>query len=174
MRKAYNKRLFLMAALLASSSALDLDDVSDDELVKIRAGFAESRDASPIDERRIVTDKAFRIEIDQVSIPSDELDVRPRSEDDLDRILAQLERPTLDITPGFSNEPQETELVLSNAHFVGRVFDETGVRLPDEGLGISGKVPLNVKVRRTGNVERPLDVAFEVPTQFFAGIDWTA
>jgi len=163
-----------MAALLASSSALELDDISDDDLVKIRAGFAEARGASPIDERRIVTDDAFRIEIDQVSIPSDELDVRPRDEDGLDRILAQLERPTIDVTHGFEAEPEETELVLSNAHFSGRVFDETGARLPADGLGISGKVPLNVKVRRTGDRERPLDVAFEVPTQFFAGIDWSA
>ena len=93
--------------------------------------------------------------------------------DDLDRILAQLERPTIDITPGFELEPQEASLVLTNARFEGRVFDETGARLPSEGLGISGELPLNVKVVRTGELERPVDVRFEVPRRFFDGIDWS-
>lgn len=175
MRKSQNKRLFLMAALLAGSSAIDLDDTSDDDFVGIRAGFDKAIGAQAIDAQNILTDDAYRVEIERVAIDSDELDVRPRNEDDLDRILAQLERPTIDLTPGLNDEPDETQLVVGNAHFTGRVFDETGSeRLPIEGLGISGKVPLNVTVRKTGDVRQPLDVAFEVPSQFFAGIDWSA
>lgn len=161
-----NKRLFMLAALLATSSAVDFDSNINDEL-RIRADFEHA------DTNEIVTADAYRIHIDRVALSSGEMDVRPRDREDLDRILAQLERPTIDITPGFEREPEETELVLTNARFEGRVFDETGARLPAEGLGISGEVPLNVRVVRTGDNTRPLDVRFEVPSKFFDGIDWS-
>lgn len=174
MKKPQNKRLFMMAALLATSSALDFDDFSDDNGLGIRATFESEDGANGSDTREIVTQDRFRIAIDRVAIQSDEIDVRPRDEGDLDRILAQLERPTVDITPGFEPEPDLAELVLTNARFEGRVFDETGTRLPAEGLGISGHVPLNVRVHRTDDAKRPVDVRFEVPTGFFDGIDWAA
>lgn len=161
-----NKRLFMMAALLATSSSVDFD-TNNGEQLQIRADFERAGSAE------LVTADAYRIQIDRVAIPTGEVDMRPRHHDDLDRILAQLERPTIDITPGLTPEPQETELVVTNAHFEGRVYDVNGNRLPQEGLGISGEVPLNVKVVRTGDHLRPLDVRFEVPTRFFDGIDWS-
>ena len=162
-----NKRLFMMAALLATSSAVELDTAGDDEL-NIRAAF-EQQESNEL----VTTDGNFRIQIDKIAIPSDDVDVRPRDADDLDRILAQLERPTIDITPGIADEPNEAELVLTNARFEGRVFSQAGASLPTEGLGIAGNVPLNVKVVRTGDDARPLDVHFEVPTRFFDGVDWS-
>ena len=90
--------------------------------LNIRAQFEDSERSD------IVTSDAYRIQIDRVAVPDGELNVRPRDRDDLDRILAQLERPTIDITPGYEMEPQETSLVLTNAQFEGRVFDETGLR----------------------------------------------
>ena len=166
MQLSNNKRLFLMAALIASSSAVDLDDTVGDDGINIRPVFERQTGSE------MVTADAYRVQIDRVAIESDQIDVRPRDADDLDRILAQLERPTIDVTPGFEQEPEETELVLTNARFEGRVFDETGARLPAEGLGISGQVPLNVRVQRTGDARRPVDVQFEVPSRFFDGIDW--
>lgn len=167
MQLTNNKRLFLMAALLASSSAIDLDDASGDEGIHIRPVFERQATSE------MVTDDSYRIQIDRVAIKSDQIDVRPRNADDLDRILAQLERPTIDVTPGLTPEPDEAELVLTNARFEGRVFDETGARLPAEGLGISGQIPLNVRVHRTGHAKHPVDVQFEVPSRFFDGIDWS-
>ena len=161
-----NKRLLMMAALLASSSAVEIDDVSSGEL-NIRAVFDKPSSSE------LVTNDAYRIEIEKVKIGSGELDVRPRQEGDLDEILTHLQHPTVDVTPGTAYGPTETELVLTNARFQGRVFDDSGSRLPDEGLGISGDIPLNVRVVRTGDKERPVDVKFEVPTRFFDGIDWS-
>lgn len=161
------KRLFMMAALLATSSAVDFDDALAEEGINIRPTFERASGAE------LVTTDQYRIQIDRVAIQSGEVDVRPRDAENLDRILAQLERPTVDVTPGFEQEPDEAELVLTNARFEGRVFDETaGARLPAEGLGISGHVPLNVRVQRTGEPTRPVDVRFEVPSRFFDGIDW--
>lgn len=161
-----NKRLFMVAALLATSTAVELDATGTDAL-NIRADF-EQQPAGDL-----VTTNSYRIQIDRIAIPSGDVDVRPRHQDDLDRILAQLERPTIDITPGYEVEPEETSLVLTNARFEGRVFDNTNdARLPAEGLGISGEVPLNVRVVRTGDATRPLDVRFEVPTRYFDGVDW--
>jgi hypothetical protein len=161
-----NKRLLMMAALLASSTAVDFDSTVPDGL-NIRAQFEQE------ESNEIVTADAYRIQIDRVAIPAGELDGRPRNQDDLDRILSQLERPTIDITPGYELEPQEASLVLTNARFEGRVFDESGERLPDAGLGISGELPLNVRVVRTGEVDRPLDVRFELSRRFFDGVDWS-
>lgn len=160
-----NKRLLMLAALLASSSAVELDDTGRDSL-QIRADFEHHTS------NELVTGEDYRVQIDRVALPSGEIDLRPRHEDDLDRILAQLERPTIDITPGFEIEPDETELVLENARFEGRVFDVTGGRLPVEGIGIHGEVPLNLRLVRTGDARRPLDVRFEVPVRFFDGVDW--
>lgn len=162
-----NKRLFMMAALLATSSAVEIDTTVSDHELNIRADFEERTS------NELVTADSYRIQIDRVAIPNGDVDVRPRDHDNLDRILAQLERPTIDITPGIGQEPDEAELVLTNARFEGRVFDETGARLPAEGLGISGNVPLNVRVVRTGRQDRPVDVRFEVPTRFFDGVDWS-
>lgn len=160
-----NKRLLMMAALLATSSAVELD-ATERDVFKIKADFES------LGSNELLTDDDYRIQIDRIALPSGDLEVRPRSEDDLDRILAQLERPTIDITPGLTAEPEETELVLANARFEGRVFDQSGDRLPADGLGIAGELPLNVRVVRTGDALRPLDVQFEVPTRFFDGVDW--
>lgn len=160
-----NKRLLMMAALLASSSAVEID-ATEQDMLKINADF------EAIGSNELVTDDDYVIQIDRIALPSGDMEVRPRSEDDLDRILAQLERPTIDITPGLTAEPDETELVLANARFEGRVFDQSGKRLPVEGLGIAGEVPLNMRVVKTGELSRPLDVQFEVPTRFFSGVDW--
>lgn len=160
-----NKRLLMMAALLASSSAVELD-ATERDVLKIKADFES------IGSSELLTEDDYRIQIDRIALPSGDIEMRPRSEDDLERILAQLERPTIDITPGLTAEPEETELVLANARFEGRVFDTSGDRLPVDGLGIAGELPLNVRVVRTGEAARPLDVQFEVPTRFFDGVDW--
>ena len=160
-----NKRLLMMAALLASSSAVEID-ATEQDMLKIHADF------EALGSNELVTDEDYRIQIDRIALPSGDMQVRPRSQDDLDRILAQLERPTIDITPGLTSEPESTELTLVNARFEGRVFDASGERLPVDGLGIAGEVPLNVRVVRTGESNRPVDVQFEVPTRFFNGVDW--
>lgn len=160
-----NKRLLMLAAILASSSAVELDATGQDSL-QIRADFEERAS------NELVTGDAYRVQINRVALPSGDIDLHPRHADDLDRILAQLERPTVDITPGLGFEPVETELVLENARFEGRVFDDVGGRLPIEGIGIHGEVPLNMRLVRTGDDRRPLDVLFEVPVRFFDGVDW--
>lgn len=166
-RISTNKRLLMMAALLATSSAVDFDAEAE-EGVRIRAGFERTHSSE------LVTANNYRILIDRVNLESDEVDIRPRHEGDLDRVLAHLDGPTIDVGEG--NNALETdvaELVLTNARFEGRVFDTAGERLPAEGLGISGHVPLNVRLARTGDVERPVEVSFEVPSRFFDGIEWS-
>ena len=66
----------------------------------------------------------------------------------------------------------KAELVLNQVHFQGRVFDPGMGRLPDDGIGISGNVPLNVVVRQ--GTQSELDVQFTLPTHYFDGIDWSA
>ena len=121
----------------------------------------------------LITANNYRILIDRVNLESDEVDIRPRHEGDLDRVLAHLDGPTIDVGQGGSLEPEVAELVLTNARFEGRVFDTAGERLPAEGLGISGHVPLNVRLARTGDDRRPVEVQFEVPARFFDGIEWS-
>ena len=165
-RLSSNKRLLMIAALLATSTAVEFD-ADAEEGVRIRAGF--ERTQSP----ELITANNYRILIDRVNLESDEVDIRPRHEGDLDRVLAHLDGPTIDVGQGGSLEPEVAELVLTNARFEGRVFDTAGERLPAEGLGISGHVPLNVRLARTGDDRRPVEVQFEVPARFFDGIEWS-
>lgn len=166
-RLTSNKRLLMIAALLATSTAVEFDAEAE-EGVRIRAGF--ERTQSP----ELLTANNYRILIDRVNLESDEVDIRPRHEGDLDRVLAHLDGPTIDVGPTNGLQPEMAELVLTNARFEGRVFDAAGNRLPAEGLGISGHVPLNVRLERTGDEANPVEIRFEVPTRFFDGIEWSA
>ncbi|MEM1347171.1 MAG: hypothetical protein AAGI01_01350 [Myxococcota bacterium] len=79
-------------------------------------------------------------------------------------------------------------LTLNGVFVEGRVYDlKTGpeARLPHEGVGISGTLPIEVKVKRFGEgaVATPHDVSgasmemaveFELPEAFLDGIDWSA
>lgn len=161
-----DKRLLILAAAIAGSSAVDFEDIGDG--IGLKAGFSEGPGAQG---RELLTDEAYRVELDRVALESDELDVRPRDEEGLDLILNELAGPTVDIGAEV-DVPQEVELVLTNARFSGRVYDEEGQRLPANGLGIAGQVPLTLRLTRTGRLEQPVDVRFEVPTAFFDGIDW--
>ena len=66
----------------------------------------------------------------------------------------------------------KAELVINQVRFEGRVFDSTAGRLPKDGIGIAGNVPLNVLVQR--GTAKDLEVKFTLPTHYFDGIDWSA
>jgi hypothetical protein len=162
-----NKNLFVIAALLASSSAIDLDDLTDEDRVGIKAEFGT--EARQTDNGELVTLDDYRVAIERVSIKSDAIDIRVRDEARLDDLLDALTAPTLDVAEN-TWSPGNAELVLNNVHFEGRVYDDHG-RLPGEGLGISGEMPINVVVKRDLE-SKGLVVAFQVPTHYFDGIDY--
>ncbi len=164
---AANKNLFVIAALLASSSAIDLDDLADEDRVGIKAEFGT--EARQTDDGELVTLNDYRVAIERVSIKSDSIDIRVRDEARLDELLDALTAPTLDLVDNTWSS-DAAELVLNNVHFEGRVYDDNG-RLPGDGLGISGEMPINVVVKRGGE-KQGLDVAFQVPTHYFDGIDY--
>lgn len=165
-----NKKLLVLAAVLASSSAIDLDDNSGE--ISLKAAFP--RTANVTQEGHLLTRDAFRVEIDRVSIESDSIDMRARNEQDLDLLIRQMDGRTIDVSPNVVGViPNETELVMNEVLVKGRIYDDAqSGRLPAEGLGIAGKIPIDVVVRR-GDQARPLDVNFVIPTHFFDGIDWS-
>ena len=161
-----NKKLLVLAAVLASASGLDMDEKSGE--ISLKAGFPSH--ANITTEGHLLTSQAFRIEIEKVGISSDSVDLRPRNDTDLERLIDQIDGRSPDV----SIVPHQTELVMKDVLVTGRIFDETSLgRLPAEGLGISGKIPIDVVVRR-GNATNPLDVNFVIPTHFIDGVDWSA
>lgn len=164
-----NKKLLVLAAVLASSSALNLNEKSGE--ISLKAEFP--RDANLNPEGHFVTSDQFRVEIESVAIDAESVDVRARNERDLDRLILQLDGRTLDVTEGFAGStPQQTELVMNDVIVRGRIYDDAEQgRLPEGGLGIAGKIPIDVVVRR-GDHKTPLDVNFVIPTHFF-DVDWS-
>lgn len=159
-----NKKLLVLAAVLASSSGLNMDDKSGE--ISLKAAFPTH--ANITSEGHLLTSQSFRVEIENVGISSDSVDLRPRNDTDLERLIDQM-----DGAADVSIMPHSTELVMKDVLVKGRIFDETSLgRLPEEGLGISGKIPIDVVVRR-GNSSNPLDVNFVIPTHFFDGVDWS-
>lgn len=162
-----NKKLLVLAAVLASSSALDLDDSNGE--ISLKAAFPDQ--ANITDDGHLLTSHAFRVEIDHVHINSESIDVRARNEADLDRLIRQMDGRTVDVTGDVI--PAQTDLVMNDVLVSGRIYDDTELgRLPAEGLGISGRIPIDIQVRR-GTSTTPLDVNFIIPTHFFDGIDWS-
>ncbi len=160
-----NKKLLVLAAVLASASGLNMDEKSGE--ISLKAAFPTH--ANITTEGHLLTSQSFRVEIEKVGISSDSVDLRPRNETDLERLIDQIDGRVPDV----SVMPHTTELVMNDVLVTGRIFDETSLgRLPAEGLGISGKIPINLLVRR-GNAANPLDVDFVIPTHFFDGVDWS-
>ncbi|MEZ4462593.1 MAG: hypothetical protein R3E66_23275 [bacterium] len=165
-----NKKLLVLAAVLASSSALDMDEKSGE--ISLKAQFPTHANISM--DGHLLTSEAFRVEIDHVGISADSVDVRARNEMDLDHLIRQMDGRTLDVSEGVVGfVPTQTELVMNDVLVSGRIYDDTDLgRLPAEGLGISGRIPIEVQVRK-GTTAKPLDVNFVIPTHFFDGIDWS-
>lgn len=156
--KRSNRKPLLLAALLASSPALDF---TDDDALSVRATFPNKATVTP--EGHLLTDHQFRVEIERVEFTAQNIDLQARDEEQLEQILLS-----------HSFGPSQTELALRGARVHGRIFDDTGDgRLPEAGLGISGHLPVEVVVARSRTPEQPLSVRFEVPTFFFEGVDWS-
>lgn len=162
--KSNKKNLLMVAALLASSSALNFDDNTDDERIGIRAEF--SPEAFKTDDGHLITQDGFRVEIERVTIQGDEVDVRVKDEKELEVLLSGVSNSRSIHAPA-----EKAELVLNQVHFQGRVYDSQAGRLPDNGIKIAGNVPLNVVVRP--GIAEELDVRFTLPTHYFDGIDWS-
>ena len=79
------------------------------------------------------------------------------------------------VAGGFVPEPG-VRLQLQGVFVEGRVFDlrRSATRLPAEGLGISGTLPIDVCVKqeRDEDAELMMAVEFELPQAFLDGIDW--
>ena len=164
---AYNKNLLVLATLLASSSALEINESLDDDRVGIHADFAH--DANRTMEGHLMTSDEFRIEIESVAINSDQIGVRATDEDAFSRLMDEIVAPEL--VGRYDYADATTELQLSDVRFIGRVYDESNAgRLPSEGLGIAGDMPIAMIVDR--DVEGDFDVSFELPTHYFDGITW--
>lgn len=156
--KRSNRKPLLLAALLASSPALDF---TESDGLSVRANFPDK--ARVNDAGHLLTQEDFRVELERVEFDAHSIDLQARNEEDLERILT---------IPNFG--PDQTELVIRGAKVHGRIFDNRGDgRVPDAGLGISGQLPVEVVVQRGSDSATPLQVRFEVPTFFFEGVDWS-
>ena len=73
----------------------------------------------------------------------------------------------------------DVSITLTGAQLQGRVFDARG-RLPQEGVKISGTLPVEVRIRaekrldlwNPGASETVMAVDFEIPTDYFEQVDW--
>jgi len=153
-----NRRPLLLAALLASSPALD---VNEEDGLSVRANFPARANLNA--QGHLLTDQDFRVEIDRVEFTAQNIDLQARDEEQLEQILMP-----------YTYGPSQTELAIRGAKVHGRIFDNSqDGRLPEGGLGISGQLPVEVVVARSTDQTQPLSVRFEVPTFFFEGVDWS-
>lgn len=179
--QGHNKFMFIVAAALASSGVLDLETDRDGKF-GLQAAFAS--DAPRTEDGMLRTSKDYAIRIDRLVLDSDALalevgEVEAQAGelgDFVELAAAELEEGPLGLVAGgFEPEPG-VRLQLQGVFVEGRVFDlrSAGQRLPAEGLGISGTLPIDVRVKqeRDADAELMMAVEFELPQVFLDGIDW--
>ena len=187
--------LFIIAAALAAGGVSPVEgnrQVSDGD-VEIPASFPAT--ARVMEDGVLLTSRDYGVKIDRLSPDPQLLELSSRR-NVIDQTAARVielgevveaaigedgvERPVQRLY-GEVEGPEELSLTLAGVQVEGRVFDMGGkMRLPDEGVKITGTLPVDVTVRkekrldlwRPGQTETVIAVDFELPPEFFDEVDW--
>lgn len=181
--------MFIIAAAMAAGGVSGLEERAEqgegDGEVEILARFGE--DAPMTDDGLLRTTKDYAIQIDRLSLNPEVLELSMREGAEVPRGVIELGEVIEHVGEeralfGEIEDLSALELTLNGVQVEGRVFDLEGEasRLPDEGVRISGTLPVDVTVRREkrldlwrpGRTETVMAVDFELPVEYFDEIDW--
>lgn len=183
--KRNNKFMYVVAAALAAASAEDAEASEGLGTFGLQAGFSPG--AERTDEGYLRTAQDYAIRIDRVVLDTDSVELSLRDEESptrrhdlrLERVLELSQRGEHEAPSGVLVEDftahDHMRMALNGVFVEGRVFDarEGSARLPEGGVGISGRLPIEVQVRKdASDGEVAMAVEFRLPQEFFEGIDW--
>jgi len=185
--------LFIIAAAIAAGGVSPLEEgrqLTDGD-VEIPASFPST--ARVMEDGVLLTSHDYGVKIDRLSLDPQLLELSARR-DVIDQpsgqvielgevVEAAVGGDQVSVRPlyGEIESPEELALTLAGVQVEGRVFDMGGkMRLPDEGVKITGTLPVDVTVRkekrldlwRPGQTETVIAVDFELPPEFFDDVDW--
>ncbi len=179
--------MYVVAAALAAASVEDADASEGLGTFGLHAGFSPGVDRT--EEGYLKTSQEYAIRIDRVVLDTDSVELSLRDEESsarrhdlrLERVLELSQRTEREASSGVLVEDftaqEHMRMSLNGVYVEGRVFDvrEGSSRLPEDGVGISGRVPIEVQVRKdASDGELAMAVEFCLPQEFFEGIDWEA
>lgn len=185
MKKKNNKFMFVVAAALAAAGVEEADASEGLGTFGLQAGFSPG--AERTDEGYLRTSEDYAIRIDRVVLDTASVQLAlkeegaptRRQELELEEVIELSQRVEGDEASGVLVEDftarEHMRMSLDGVFVEGRVFDarEGSSRLPEDGVGISGRLPIEVKVRQDASQgEVAMAVEFRLPQEFFEGIDW--